>query len=165
MNTLIIFYTRIIIFILPQILTDGHGFTMRMVVVLNTNITNIFGHTDRHRWTRIFTMRRITLFILPQMSDEHRFGIFKVALTKTIKTPNCIFRSLRLYIVCRNSLSESKLSSIDLQQTMSQSMLCFLKIQLGDKHEKHQHNLCGAKLHITNVATMFFQPYRSCFFC
>ena len=93
---------------------DGHGFTMRMVVVLNTNITNIFGHTDRHRWTRIFTMRRITLFILPQMSDEHRFGIFKVALTKTIKTPNCIFRSLRLYIVCRNSLSESKLSSIDL---------------------------------------------------
>ena len=30
---------------------------MRMVVVLNTNrtnITNLFGYTDRHRWTRIY---------------------------------------------------------------------------------------------------------------
>ena len=39
-----------------------------------------------------FTVRRITLFILPQMSDEHRFGIFKGVLTKTIKNPNSIFR-------------------------------------------------------------------------
>ncbi len=40
-------------------------------------------------------------------------------------------------IVCRNSLPESELSFIDLQQTMSQSILCFLKIQLGDKQKKH----------------------------
>ena len=57
-----------------------------------TNKTNVFGtriDTDEHG----FTVRRITLFILPQMSDEHRFGIFKGGgITKTIKTPNCIFR-------------------------------------------------------------------------
>ena len=84
-------------------------------------------------------------FILPQipltqiydLSGKWSNRISKVALTKTIKTPNSIFRKLSLYIVRRNSLSESKLSFIDLLQTMSQSMLCFLKIQLGDKHEKH----------------------------
>ena len=47
---------------------------------------------------------------------------------------------------------------------MSQSILCFLKIQLGDIHEKHQHNLCGAKLHITNVARMFFSTVQVEFF-
>ena len=56
---------------------------------MNTNRTNVFGtRMDGHG----FTVRRITLFILPQMSDEHRFGIFKEGITKTIKTPNCIFR-------------------------------------------------------------------------
>ena len=53
------------------------------------------------------------------------------------KHPTVFSGSLRLYIVRRNPLSESKLSFIDLQQTMSQSMLCFLKIQLGDKQKKH----------------------------
>ena len=60
----------------------------------------------------------------------------RLQLTKTIKTPNSIFREPSAYIFRCNSLSESKLSFIDLQQTMSQSMLCFLKIQLGDMHEK-----------------------------
>ncbi len=90
----------------------AHGWTR--IFSLNTNrsnVTNIFGtRTDTDfffeheslEWkanifgTRMdghgFTMRMITLFILPQMSDGHRFGIFKVALTKTIKTPNSIFR-------------------------------------------------------------------------
>ena len=53
------------------------------------------------------------------------------------KHPTVFSGSLWLYIVCCNSLPESELSFIDLQQTMSQSMLCFLKIQLGDIHEKH----------------------------
>ena len=70
------------------------------------------------------------------LSGKWSNRISKVALTKTIKTPNSIFREPSAYIFRCNSLSESKLSFIDLQQTMSQSMLCFLKIQLGDMHEK-----------------------------
>ena len=34
-------------------------------------------------------------------------------------------------------------------------MLCFLKIQLGDIHEKHQYNLV-CKVTYYNVARMFF---------
>ena len=70
------------------------------------------------------------------LSGKWSDRISKVALTKTIKTPNSIFREPSAYIFRCNSLSESKLSFIDLQQTMSQSMLCFLKIQSGDIHEK-----------------------------
>ena len=85
------------------------------------------------------------------LSGKWSNRISKVALTKTIKTPNSIFRKLSLYIVRRNSLSESKLSSIDLLQTMSQSMLCFLKIQLGDIHEKHNHNFVVHQVTYYNV--------------
>ena len=35
-------------------------------------------------------------------------------------------------------------------------MLCFLKIQLGDKHEKHYHKVVWCKVTYYNVATMFF---------
>ena len=47
--------------------TDEHGFTVRMVF-LNTNRTNftIFWHTEGHG----FTVRRITLFILPQIDTD-----------------------------------------------------------------------------------------------
>ena len=39
-----------------------------------------------------FTVRRITLFILPQMSDEHRFGIFKVGFNKNNKNTQLYFQ-------------------------------------------------------------------------
>ena len=67
--------TRMIIFILPQILTDGHGFLPCGWWVLNTNFTNftnLFGltdtqmdtdfyHADGGFWTRIARISRIFL--------------------------------------------------------------------------------------------------------
>ena len=40
---------------------DGHGFTVRMLFLNTncTNFTNIFGYTDTHGWTQIFTMRMV----------------------------------------------------------------------------------------------------------
>ena len=39
------------------------------------------------------------IIYLPQMSDEHGFGIFKVVLTKTIKTLDC-WQTLRAQSIC-----------------------------------------------------------------
>ena len=45
--------------------------------------------TDEHGFYRA---EDYIIYSPTDVTDEHRFGIFKVALTKTIKTPNSIFR-------------------------------------------------------------------------
>ena len=54
--------------------------------------SNVFGtrmDTDEHGFYRA---EDYIIYSPTDVTDEHRFGIFKVALTKTIKTPNSIFR-------------------------------------------------------------------------
>ena len=96
--------------------TDGHVFYRAEDYI-------IYSPTDRMDG---FTVRRITLFILPQMSDEHRFGIFKVCFNKNNKNPQQYFQeafgfTLFAVILCPRASSLSSTYSKQCRRARSAS--------------------------------------------